>query len=290
MCELGALMASDPSIQPIVYLVDDDEQQRRELEQCMRESFADVSSFSTGSAVIEALYATDLPAIVISDLQMPEVSGWGVADTVQRLRARGRAIALLVVTGFPEEVALRRALQMKVDDLIFKPVDTADLLASAMRLSGIVSGTAPVPELRQPADLAEVVDALLGVFEMFDRRLPEAVQSEPHVRMMLYSVRQHLSGNMPCISSVCYASGQPLTTALRRLNEIVGAGMLEKVEDPRDKRRTAVRPSTDLLSRLKGLGAVATRVSDALGRQHAGLKHLAAASAAGDAGPARRLV
>ncbi len=258
-------MASAPAPPPIVYLVEDDEVQLQELEACVRRTSFDVTSFACGSAAIDALYASDRPAIVVCDLRMPEVSGWGVAEAVQRLRSRDRAIAIVMVTGFLDRGTIRRAFQMRVDDLIGKPIDAPDLVASIQRLGEFGGvGAAPAINVRDPVDLAEIADTLLNVFEMCDRRLPPSVRSEPHIRMMMYCVRQHLCDDPPSISSTCYASGQPMTTALRRLHELVSAGMFVKSADDSDKRRSVVRPTADLLSRLERLGSASSRVNRAL--------------------------
>lgn len=268
-------MAPHQPEQPIVYLVDDDQQQLLELEESLRHFELAAVAFSSGSELIDALYASTAPAIVVTDMRMPEISGWGVADAVNRLRTRGRKVALVLVTGFPEEVATRRALQLRVDDLIRKPLDPNELLASLRQLSASLETRAETSQVvTEQAGLSEVVDALFSILTLCDRRLPDAVRSESHLRMILYCVRQHLDGQPPCVSSTCYASRLPLTTALRRLQELVAAGMFEKVDDPEDKRRITVRPSDDLLARLEGLTNASSRVCQALGHDAVGGRDL----------------
>jgi DNA-binding MarR family transcriptional regulator len=43
------------------------------------------------------------------------------------------------------------------------------------------------------------------------------------------------------VTSLCIASGAPTTTALRRIEDLAEAGLIERMPDPADRRRILVR-------------------------------------------------
>ena len=68
--------------------------------------------------------------------------------------------------------------------------------------------------------------------------------------LVLALAEAHASGNDLTIKSAAYAAGLPLSSALRRMNEMCASAMLEKREDPSDARRTFVRLTPAGLSQL----------------------------------------
>jgi DNA-binding MarR family transcriptional regulator len=53
-----------------------------------------------------------------------------------------------------------------------------------------------------------------------------------------------------CVSSLCYASGVPLSTALRNLDRLVEQGVVRRIPDPRDHRRCHIEVTDDAAVRL----------------------------------------
>ena len=198
-----------------------------------------------------------IQVVVDGELNPSAVSlGKGVAEP----GTPGENFARFIEKGIRAQLTTGSLLTgQKIVSLAFLPDEPA-----VMR--GPNAGEYEIPTVPSEFDVykAEIADTLLNVFEMCDRRLPPSVRSEPHIRMMMYCVRQHLCDDPPSISSTCYASGQPMTTALRRLHELVSAGMFVKSADDSDKRRSVVRPTADLLSRLERLGSASSRVNRAL--------------------------
>ncbi len=244
-----------------IHLVDDDPQQVDELAACLEAVFAQVNRHHSGTELLDALYASDGPCIVVADMQMPDVTGWGVAASIQKLRARGRPIGLVIVTGFPEQVTVRRALMLQIDDLLEKPVSAEDLLDTLGRLQqSLISPLSSFYPTDKLSSLESMAAAFFHLFDVCDRRLPATVRSETHLRMILYCISRHLSRRTVSVSSVCYASGAPLSTAMRKLQDLVDLDLFSKSEDAADRRRVAIRPTDDLLARMQGIVHVANDI------------------------------
>jgi DNA-binding NtrC family response regulator len=63
--------------------------------------------------------------LVLTDLRMPKLDGWGVLQHVQRVAA---AIPVLLLTAHATPETVRTACQLGARKVIAKPVDFADLL------------------------------------------------------------------------------------------------------------------------------------------------------------------
>lgn len=64
--------------------------------------------------------------------------------------------------------------------------------------------------------------------------------SDPCWDMLLDLMNERLAGKEVAVSSLCIAAGVPQTTGLRRIDDLIRAGLLVRREDPRDRRRVFV--------------------------------------------------
>ncbi len=70
--------------------------------------------------------------VVISDVRMAgPVDGLGVLEELKKQRP---ALACIVMTGYADELAPLRALQIRVDDYLYKPFDVKDIVAALERV------------------------------------------------------------------------------------------------------------------------------------------------------------
>lgn len=72
------------------------------------------------------------------------------------------------------------------------------------------------------------------------RRLIGDEQSDPVWAMVLELCAARLEGRELCVTSLCLASGLPVTTALRRLDELERDGKITRNPDRTDRRRVFV--------------------------------------------------
>lgn len=74
--------------------------------------------------------------------------------------------------------------------------------------------------------------------------------SDPCWDMLLDLMNERLAGKEVAVSSLCIAAGVPQTTGLRRIDDLIRAGLLVRREDPRDRRRVFVDLADTAVERL----------------------------------------
>ncbi len=74
--------------------------------------------------------------------------------------------------------------------------------------------------------------------------------SDPCWDMLLDLMNERLAGKEVAVSSLCIAAGVPQTTGLRRIDDLIRAGLLVRREDPKDRRRVFVDLADSAVERL----------------------------------------
>ena len=115
---------------PDVLVAEDDDALRRMLEVALRAVGLEVQSVADGRALSDELDAARrldlLPAVVLTDLAMPALTGIDVlAETVPHPRRP----TFVVITGTPSVGLMDLARQLGAADLFLKPFDVAALCA-----------------------------------------------------------------------------------------------------------------------------------------------------------------
>jgi len=70
-----------------------------------------------------------------------------------------------------------------------------------------------------------------------------ALASDPAWEMLMELMRGRLAGRRVSVSSLCAASCVPITTALRRIEDLIDANLVFRSRDPNDRRRSYVHLS-----------------------------------------------
>ena len=121
-----------------VFVVDDDPTQAdivKRVVQTMKGSFAVESSTSGYDAVIRI--GTFQPDLIVLDLIMPKMDGFEVCRAIRNVPETSGA-KILVVTGYPTEENIRKAIQAGADDWLPKPIRVdmfREKVASLLKLS-----------------------------------------------------------------------------------------------------------------------------------------------------------
>lgn len=111
--------------EPLVLVVDDDEDIRKALERALRlEGFA-VRVAEGGRRALELVEA-ERPGVMVLDVVMPDLSGISV---VSRLRARGDEIPICILSARDEVEDRVAGLEAGADDYVVKPFDIGELAA-----------------------------------------------------------------------------------------------------------------------------------------------------------------
>ena len=112
-----------------ILVVDDDESLRR-ITQLQLEEAGYAASTAAGGEQALRLLEEDAPALVITDLKMPGISG---LDLLQRIRAQYPQTAVVLVTAFGTVQTAVAAMKAGAYDYITKPIDYDELLLVVSR-------------------------------------------------------------------------------------------------------------------------------------------------------------
>ncbi|MFG1419260.1 response regulator [Xanthobacter sp. V0B-10] len=227
---------------PRVLLVDDDPDSLSELTEGLGLLGVPVLGAATAAEALDLAQSHAGLQVIVTDLQLPGIDG---LELLQKLSARRRMspLAAIVVTGHASLERAVNALRLRVVDFLQKPV-TADEVAAAIDRALALLGSPPTQA--QPASPGTVhwPDFLrILVAAQADRAAifePNPF-GDPAWEMMLDLLISEAYGRPISVTSLCFASGAPTTTALRRIEELLEAGFVERQPDINDKRRTLVR-------------------------------------------------
>ncbi len=99
--------------------VEDDPDTREQLGKFLKQRAGTLITADNGDAALAA-YHTHRPAIVITDIQMPEMDG---LTMVREIRGLDADVPVIVTTAFEQTDYLLRSIEIGVDKYVTKPVD-----------------------------------------------------------------------------------------------------------------------------------------------------------------------
>lgn len=111
-------------LKPLIAIVDDDESVRETTRALMRSMGFSAEAFGSAAAFLSGadLVGTDC---LVADINMPGMSG---LDLHQHLATAGKPIPTILITAYPNERIMARALNAGVLCCLTKPFSEADLL------------------------------------------------------------------------------------------------------------------------------------------------------------------
>jgi DNA-binding response OmpR family regulator len=278
-----------PLSQVKILVVDDELAAVDEIVFALRSAGFDAIGVTSAVAALECFLLDPSIGVVLTDIRMPKQDGIGFLRQVRSCGARGETAELIVATGYPEAESAIRSIDLRVGKYLVKPVDPGEMLSSVAKaveayrrslrpasddsalLSGLAklldgrapekyfhqSGEAP-PHRVDPTTSGEetrvrTLEAMLEIRRVRSQLLPQEIFSDPAWFMLLELALLEKQGKQISVSGICLTSGVSQTTALRRVQDMVEAGLLIRRDDPQDKRRVHVSLSPTANSKLNSL-------------------------------------
>jgi DNA-binding NarL/FixJ family response regulator len=143
-----------------ILVIEDEPEMRRNLATILRlEKFQPIAA-ENGRVGLE-LAAKERPDLILCDVMMPEVDGYGVIAAL-RANADTVAIPFIFLTAKGEKPDIRAGMNLGADDYLTKPVAKADLL-EAIRSRLERAAQQAKPEFKPNFDSAKPLEAVLGL-------------------------------------------------------------------------------------------------------------------------------
>lgn len=215
--------------------------------------------------------------IVVTDVQMPGMTGLSLLDELSSRFALQRPLVTLVITGFGSIDVAVAAMRNEAADFLTKPVSRDDLAAALrramrkwLRLCGERSLAALSASLRGPmsdaglpaapatplapvddTELLKITRKLVRMREQRGQFLNPALFSDPMWDILLDLTSARLEQKTVPVSSVCQAAGVPMSTALRQIRSLVDMGLIRRWSDPLDRRRDLLAINDEAMDAMR---------------------------------------
>lgn len=239
-------MGSSEMSEPRVLLVDDDPDILTELSEGLTMLGIPTRTAETAVAALDLVQKHEALQIIVTDLQMPRIDG---IELLQKLAVRrnNRPMAAIVITGHASLDRAVGALRLHAVDFLQKPLSAEEVAHSIERAISLVEDQAAADQDEDAAATPvaharpNYLKALVAARADRDAIFQAGLFSDPAWEMMLDLAVAEASGRPISVTSLCIASGAPTTTALRRIDDLKDAGLIDRTPDPRDKRRILVQ-------------------------------------------------
>jgi len=143
-----------------ILIIEDEPEMRRNLTTILRlEKFQPIAA-ADGRIGIE-LARKEAPDLILCDVMMPEVDGYGVI-TALRSDPATVTIPFIFLTAKGEKPDIRAGMNMGADDYLTKPVPKADLLG-AIRSRLERANQQAIPEFKPNFDSPKPLEEMLGL-------------------------------------------------------------------------------------------------------------------------------
>lgn len=127
-----------------ILLVDDETRVRSVLRRLLSDAGYSVIESTDGFEALDQI-AIEQPALVILDVEMPRLNGWG---TLEELRRRGARVPVLMLTNVNDVPDRLKGFETGADDYLGKPCDLKELLARVKALLRRTPDTARFSRLK----------------------------------------------------------------------------------------------------------------------------------------------
>jgi DNA-binding response OmpR family regulator len=239
-------------------IVDDDRATTEALADIFTREKIPCCAFMRAAPAIAALEKNDSIRVILTDVAMPEISGLEFAKAVRnRKQAAPHIVFMSGRANVPMTVS---ALRLGAVDFFAKPLRIAELVGRIRTLVELPQSTpvrTPTREAPPPPESRKETDAkrgwVLRELDAISRRrkiLGAQFEIDPGWIMLLELFDAHCTQRPYHVSALCLASGAPHATALRRLSQMIDAGLFRREQDPGDARRSWVYLTSEGLDKI----------------------------------------
>jgi len=124
--QAAAVEAAAAAPAPVVLVADDDPAMRALFATILKPQGFEVAEAADGVEALE-LAQRLAPAILLLDMEMPRLDGFGVLEALRR-RLAGRAVPVIVVTVKDDAVTEARCIELGAEDYLTKPIQPSSLV------------------------------------------------------------------------------------------------------------------------------------------------------------------
>lgn len=234
-----------------VLLVDDEPDALEQMAIGLRAEGITVATASNAQDALKILHSRAV-SILLTDIKMPRVSGLMLAAEM-RDQLQVEAPSLIFISGYADRDTVIEALRYGPKDFLLKPVKLNNLVRSVQQI--LVKQTASMAaqsgqdETNPQSSDGQSRSARLLIGR---RSLLEILQEERKIRASIFEADVNdgpawqilvdlwssaSDANYNYVSSIAVGAGLPLTTALRHIEVLISAGLVEKRKDQGDARR-----------------------------------------------------
>lgn len=258
--------------------MDDEERALRLVSRVLAVDGIQCRTSTSAADALAALSAAPGIDVVVSDIHMPGTGGIEFLGDVRRRFADRPWLQLIIITGHATLETAVAAMRLEASDYLFKPLEPKalrDAVRSAIsRADSLreVRGTRPgsagaaqlleivataqelADDMRRTAEPGSSLHTLTLLQKLQEARnsiFGEAVMPEPAWEMLAELMRARLAGQQLSVTSLALASRSPMTTALRRIEDLIQGGLAARVPDPTDRRRTHVELTPEGVARMR---------------------------------------
>ena len=149
----------------LVHVVDDDEAMRQSLEFLLNAEGFTVRLYDSAKSLLRGF--SDLPSgCILTDIRMPEIDG---LELLRRIRASGRALPVIVMTGHGDVPMAVEAMKLGAHDFLEKPFEDEALFRALRSVS-------PRPDAKGSTDpMLEQFKTRLGTLSERERQVLDGI-------------------------------------------------------------------------------------------------------------------
>jgi two-component system cell cycle response regulator len=147
-----------------VLIVDDSKFVRTTFNRILSSSF-EVREVADGEAGWQAIETDPSIVMVVSDIDMPKLDGFGLLERVRGSQdARIKAMPIIIISGNQNEGVKKRARDMGANDFVSKEADAPEVLSRIDNLLRLVKASTDLEQSKQVLEQTVTHDPLTGVF------------------------------------------------------------------------------------------------------------------------------